>query len=570
MWFPPVLLLGVSALVLAQPPKKDDDPPPIIIKPNRPGDPTPGTKDPPDKIIIRPMGTSTPKVDPAPVKEANPQPGAVQPAPRADGMIYDYWFVAAVDGQIIGYTHWDAKEEIKNGRKLITGTKYQKFTVSRIGNTVSQFGEEATVETTEGEVLVTSFRQGLGNQSLSITGVVDGKVLKVTGSGPAAGATDTPWPAGVVGVAREPALFKQNKVKPGESFDYFSYIAPINRVVKITVTFEGEESLVLWPSTPPKKLNKYVARMEPLPQLQFPPNTTWVDPDTGEPLLVEFKYAALGGRITFLRTTQQAATQPITRPLELFNAQAIRLDREIPLVHQRGSVIYKVAMPDDDTPNTDKAFASDSRQQVKNFDPKTKSFELHVSASHGPLKGVDAEPAAGKEFLGSSFFINWDNLDVKAHAAKAVAGLGQNATAWDKARAIERWVNQNMKAFEFTQAMATADQVAKTLSGDCTEYALLAAAMCRAVGVPSRVAVGLVHAPGRDGKFYLAYHMWTEVYADGQWLPIDATLGMGGVGPGHVKISDSSWHDERSIAPLLPMLRVLMAKPSVEVVKVGQ
>ena len=30
-------------------------------------------------------------------------------------------------------------------------------------------------------------------------------------------------------------------------------------------------------------------------------------------------------------------------------------------------------------------------------------------------------------------------------------------------------------------------------SGDCTEHAVLAAAMCRAVEVPSRVAIGLVY-----------------------------------------------------------------------------
>ena len=566
MWITPVLLIAAACLAVAQPPaKKDDGPPPIIITPKRPGEPAAGTKDTPDKIIIRPKGTTQPDPVPVPAKDpAQPVPAVV----KADGILYDYWFAAAVDGQIIGYTHWEAKEETKNGRKLLTGSKYQKFTVSRIGQTVNQFGEESTVETPEGEVLVTSFRQGLGNQSLSITGVVDGKVLKVTGSGGAQAASDTPWPAGVVGVAREPMLFKQNKLKPGESFEYLSYVAPINRAVKITVTFEGEETLTLWPNTPPRKLNKYVARMEPLPQFKFPPNVTWTDPDSGEPLLVEFKYPPLGGRVSFLRTTQQAATAPITRPLELFNTQSIRLDREIPQIHQRGSVVYKVAMADDDEPNT--AFATDARQEVKNFDPKTKTFELHVSASHGPVKGAENEPAPGKEYLGSSFYINWDNADVKGHAAKAVAGLGPNATAWDKARAVERWVNQNMKAFEFSQAMAPADQVAKTLSGDCTEYAMLAAAMCRAVGVPSRIVVGLVHAPGKDGKYYLAYHMWAEVYADGQWLPIDATLGMGGVGPGHVKISDSSWHDERSIAPLLPMLRVLMAKPTVEVVKVGQ
>ena len=112
--------------------------------------------------------------------------------------------------------------------------------------------------------------------------------------------------------------------------------------------------------------------------------------------------------------------------------------------------------------------------------------------------------------------------------------------------AVERWVKANMKAFEFSQAMATADNVAKTLSGDCTEYAMLAAAMCRAVGVPSRTALGLVYAPGTA-----ASRSWrttcgsrcTPAASGCRWT---RRSGMGGVGPGHVKIADHSWHDEKS------------------------
>jgi hypothetical protein len=62
--------------------------------------------------------------------------------------------------------------------------------------------------------------------------------------------------------------------------------------------------------------------------------------------------------------------------------------------------------------------------------------------------------------------------------------------------------------------------------------------------------------------------MWFEVFAGDEWVPLDATLGLGGVGPGHVKITDHSWHEERSFAPLLPVLRALTAKPTVQVLKV--
>jgi transglutaminase-like putative cysteine protease len=85
---------------------------------------------------------------------------------------------------------------------------------------------------------------------------------------------------------------------------------------------------------------------------------------------------------------------------------------------------------------------------------------------------------------------------------------------------------------------------------------MLTAAMCRAEGIPARTAVGLVYGDVRSGPVF-AFHMWTEVHADGRWIPIDATLGRGGVGATHLKITDSSWHDTRTLTPLFPVVRVL-------------
>ena len=94
----------------------------------------------------------------------------------------------------------------------------------------------------------------------------------------------------------------------------------------------------------------------------------------------------------------------------------------------------------------------------------------------------------GEEFLKSNRFLNSEDETVKKHAANAV---GKLTDPWEKAKAIERWVRANMKSEDFTEAMATSDHVAKTLKGDCSEFSMLAAAMCRAQGIPSRTA-----APG--------------------------------------------------------------------------
>lgn len=575
-------------------PKAPDGPPPIVIKPKGSGSDSAPAEDPPGKLIIRPrkpgtvelkgkapdgstQGAHAPRSGApgvgVPGSPVPPPQGANAPRPpQPDGKpLFDYWFAAAVNGKPIGHLHWYGREVEKDGRAVHVGAKDLKFTVARFGDRATLFGSESSVETPAGEVLLTSMRQAIGTgQTLTLSGTVDGKTLKVVGGGAAGGAADeVPWPAGVVGLVREPKLFQENAgLLPGESFAYPAYFPQVNRVVTVTVTFDGEQALALWPNTPPRPLRRYVSRTERIGPVKLPDATTWVDAATAEPYLVEFKYPALGGRVTFLRTEEAAATAPVVNPPDLGVIQSIPLDRGIPGIHDRAAVVYKVAAPDEDD-DLETLFAADARQRVKNVDPKAKTFELHVSAARGPAADGPGDPAPGPEFLGSNFYIAAADARVKEHAAAAVAGLPDGAGAWDKARAVERWVKANMRQIEFSQAMATADNVAKTLSGDCTECAMLAAAMCRAAGVPSRTALGLVYATNATGKPILGYHMWFEAYCGGRWVPLDATLGRGGVGPGHLKITDHSWHNEKSMLPLLPVLRMQGARPAVRVVSVS-
>jgi hypothetical protein len=541
---------------------------------------------PDDYIIIRPQkGSATLKTEanrkeetssPAtPGIPVSPLPGTSSPsngndksqspttAPLQNNGNLDYWFVVAIEGRRAGYVHWSIQRQEFKGKEFLVGTRYLRLTIARFGQVVTQWSEESSVETPEGQVLVTSMRQGLGkDQALAISGTVEGKTLKVRGTGIASGATDTPWPDGVVGVAGELQQFRRLSLQPGQAHRYLTYIPSVNRVVTITLTLEGEESRVLWPNTPPRRLLRYVSKPEPLGKVRLPRSTTWVDAQTGEPLLVETDFPAFGGRLAFLRTTREAAMVPVSQPVEIFAFQSIPLNRAIANPHRQSEIVYLVRIPQDEEPET--LFVSDSRQQVKNYDPAQKSLELHVQARRGPQANIQ-EPPPGKEHLESNFFLNWDNPDVKRLAAQATTGLAGNAEDWTKACAIERWVHQNMKAFELSQALATADQVARHLTGDCTEYAMLAAAMCRAVGIPSRTAMGLIYVTDQKGQPTLAYHMWFEVYVAGQWVPLDATRGEGGIGPGHIKITHDSWHDEKSFAPLLPVLRVLSAHPKVEI-----
>jgi hypothetical protein len=96
---------------------------------------------------------------------------------------------------------------------------------------------------------------------------------------------------------------------------------------------------------------------------------------------------------------------------------------------------------------------------------------------------------------------------------------------------------------------------------------MLLAALCRAAGLPSRTAVGLVYATDPRRQPVMAFHMWSEVWIKGQWLALDAIQGDGSIGAAHIKIADHSWYNTQSLTPMLPVARVL-GRLKIEVVAV--
>jgi transglutaminase-like putative cysteine protease len=281
----------------------------------------------------------------------------------------------------------------------------------------------------------------------------------------------------------------------------------------------------------------------------------WLD-ESKTPLRTQADVPGLGEMVLY-RTTREgvAAAAPGATLTDIGIGQLLRLNRRITRPYDVASAVYRITFKGEGDPAT--TFARGGRQEVKNV--QGNAFDLYVRASHGPEAG-HADKKTGDEFTQSSYFINCNDTRVKAHARAAV---GDEADPWAKALRIERWVHDHMTTTN-DEALATADHVARTLQGDCTEYAMLTAAMCRAEGVPARTAIGLIYAEVQGGPA-MAFHMWTEVWVRGQWVPLDATLGRGYVGATHLKITDHSWRDTRTMAPLLPVVRVL-GKVSIEVV----
>jgi hypothetical protein len=65
---------------------------------------------------------------------------------------------------------------------------------------------------------------------------------------------------------------------------------------------------------------------------------------------------------------------------------------------------------------------------------------------------------------------------------------------------------------------------------------VLLAAMCRAAGIPAKVAAGLAYAPEFAGKTnVLVPHAWVKVLIGGKWVDLDAAAGFDA---GHITLAE--------------------------------
>ncbi|HXV14411.1 MAG TPA: transglutaminase-like domain-containing protein, partial [Candidatus Krumholzibacteria bacterium] len=119
-------------------------------------------------------------------------------------------------------------------------------------------------------------------------------------------------------------------------------------------------------------------------------------------------------------------------------------------------------------------------------------------------------------FLKSDRFIQSDAAAVRAVADSIRAAA--HVDGWPLARAIAQWVNEYIADKSMEHGYASALDVLRSRSGDCTEHSLLTVALLRAAGIPARPVVGL--AFGEAERAFVG-HMWVEAYVDG-WRTLDA------------------------------------------------
>lgn len=487
------------------------------------------------------------------------------PAQEAAGKVLrEAWYETRTETGKLGYSYLLAREVQRDGRTLIHTIHRDQISYLRSGDPYHDSQEEETLETPEGRVVELAYSITLSkNQKLRLHGVVRGQELHVTvldeHGHPTGFRQILPWEATALGLYAQDTYFEKHRPRPGQVFVLQQFTGYANRVLPVTYHVRD------WEKTLSGGKERDLLRVE----ISYPkssyltPMTAWLD-GTGRMVKIQEDDSTMFGLMTRELADQEATVPflPIVRDKEA----PITVDKPIRVRRGRPAELrLRIVREGDDDPGT--LFAADSRQRIVAADAQGVELRLRARPPQMHplvrqwLQALSPRPAA--EFLESNFFIRSDDPLVRQYVQEALGEGGMDRPPLEKARRIKQWVGRRVKP-NYEIAFATADEVARCLEGDCSEMGMLAAAMARAAGVPSRVVFGLVYDPDHRG---FGGHLWTEVYADGQWHTLDPTGVVDVVGAAYIKIAAYSLKDILNPDELVEIRRAFSGVMKVEVLE---
>jgi hypothetical protein len=125
-------------------------------------------------------------------------------------------------------------------------------------------------------------------------------------------------------------------------------------------------------------------------------------------------------------------------------------------------------------------------------------------------------------YLRANAWVRSEDAEVRRIAAKA--GTADRPIPARMAR-LESQVRLHMRRDADYVGYADASEALRTGRGDCTEFAVLLAALARAQGIPARVVVGMAYSSRFTGnRDSFNPHAWVQVYDGTRWSSYDAAL----------------------------------------------
>jgi hypothetical protein len=425
-----------------------------------------------------------------------------------------------LEGKKIGYAE---NTRIVEGATVRT-LQHQSMTLGRGGQAVKIDSSETHIETLDGKPLGFEMLLNMSGIEEKRTGTVaDGKVTIVVEAVGARQEMTLDWPAGAMLNEGMRLLQEQKGLTEGLVYEADIFRPDMKAAIKAKIAVGKKTPVDLFG----RVVELTEVKVTMLVSGQAITATTFVD---AELKALKTLVPMMGMTMEMVQCDKAFAMRD-DDVVDFLDRLSVKSPSEMTDIAGKASIQYELTA----TCEGGLTIPATSSQTVKRDNGRViVAVQPNVPKADTPLPyaGDNAEALAAMK---PNDYLQSDDAKVKELAATVVGTTTETLKA---ARQIESFVNGYIITKDLSVGYASAAEVAKSRQGDCSEHAVLTAAMCRAAGIPARVVCGVVYVDTFIGqKSVFGGHMWTEVFVGDSWVGLDATRAPNGFGPGHIALA---------------------------------
>ncbi len=486
---------------------------------------------------------------------------ATEVSSQVEAKVVERYYVVELSGQRAGQMR--SVQRTADGRIVTETAMAMKLARGEVRVEIAMAG--GFEETPDGKPLAMRSEQKLGQMMVTTASTfADGKITTITTQGEVEREAEVEIPADWLPPAameREVkrqflALLADETLERKIVVRTMDPLGGASVMESVRTGFTREEIEVLGKDGKEKvQAYKVLSSISNMPGVQ---SIEWVDSE-GEMLRSQTNVG--GMQVTLVRSDRETvlgrkgakASREVAQIPEIMLSTFVKPDRRIANPRELAEATYLLRSTSEDALAKLGDIPSTGQQCAERVDARTVRVRV---ATRALCEGdVPAEKDRAK-FLASTTLADASDKAVREIGERALAGKGLTDPA-AIAEALRLGVREAIAEKSLGVGFATASEVARTKEGDCTEHAVLLAAVLRASGIPSRAVTGLVYADQFAGQEHIfGYHMWAQALlpdAEGKlrWVDLDAALPGGGFDATHIALGVTDLADADSMRTLV-------------------
>jgi hypothetical protein len=433
------------------------------------------------------------------------------------------YYAVFVGGKKMGYSIQTRAAE----GEQVTTTQEMSIKIKRSGTPAIMKTTETNVETADGNPLSFKGVQDIGTATVIVSGTVDSLwiVDETTTSMGRQNKKTYGWPRGALMAEGLRLLQLEKGLKEGLEYSAKIFRIGSKEPTEVTIRVGAKKKIDL--------LGRSAELTEVKTIIKTPEGGEIVSTSYVDEKLHALKSVMpmLGTQAEVIACTKEFALSESDIP-EIIDRMFLASPEPLNGIESAKSATYYLKPTDSATkliiPSTD-------NQTVEQKEGEIIVIVKPVTAPAGVKFPYEGNDNSILEAMKPTSYLQSDSNAIIELAKKAT---GESKDASEAAKKIESFVSSYIEKKDLSIGYASAAEVAANKVGDCSEFAVLTASMCQAIGIPARVVCGLVYAKSFGSKENVfGGHMWAEAYIGGKWIGLDATKAPPGFDAGHIALA---------------------------------